>query len=63
MDPTTLIALSLALLQQVLSSAKVAGAAPEIIASLEASIASLVSVHGSDVTFSQLEGLRTKPLW
>lgn len=63
MDPSTLVALALSLLQHVLSDAKVNGAAQTVIESLEASIANLIAVHGSDVTFGQLEGLRTKPLW
>jgi hypothetical protein len=63
MDSGTLIALALSLAGQALSDAKVNGAAAEIIAELESAVASLVKVHGSDVTFAQLEGLRTKPLW
>jgi hypothetical protein len=58
-----LLVIALALLNQELQNAKVSGAAQEIIDSIAEAIASLVKVHGSDVTFDQLEQLRTKCLW
>ena len=57
------VALALMLLQQELEAAKVGGAAPAIVAGLANAIAELQKVHGSDVTFAQLESLRTKPTW
>lgn len=63
MGAATLISLVLALLQSVLSSAKVGGIAPEVIANLEAAIGSLVKVSGSPVTYEQLESLRVKTEW
>lgn len=57
------IELVLALLANVLAAAKVGGAAPEVIAAIQAAIDSLAKVHGTDVTFQQLEELRVKPQW
>lgn len=63
MDTGTLIALALSLASQALNDAKVNGAPAEIVDYLEGAVSNLVKVHGSEVTFGQLEGLRTKPLW
>lgn len=64
MNASVLIALSLAFLQAVLESAKVNGAAVEVIENLEAAIAKLLTVQGTDVTFEQLEGLKfPTPKW
>jgi len=57
------IELALSLLQGILSSAKVQGLAPEIIADIEAAVSKLIAVHGSPVTYQQLESLRVKPQW
>ena len=57
------IELALTLAQQVLAAAKINGLAVDIIADLEAAVASLEKVQGTDVTFDQLEGLRVKAQW
>lgn len=57
------ITLVLGLLGNVLAAAKVGGAAPEVVAAIQAAIDALSKVHGSDVTFQQLEGLRVKATW
>lgn len=56
-----IIGLVLTLLQSLLASAKVGGVAPEIVADIEAAVASLLKVQGTPVTFGQLEGLRIDP--
>lgn len=58
-----IIELVLALLNQELAAARIDGAPVEIITELEAAIASLIKVHGTDVTFAQIEAGRTKKLW
>lgn len=63
MGAATLISLVLTLLQSVLASAKVGGVAPDVIANIEASIASLLKVKGTPVTFGQLEDLRVTTKW
>jgi hypothetical protein len=63
MGALSLIGLSLTLLQSVLSSAKVGGVPADVVASIEAAIASLLKVTGTDVTYSQLESLRVKTEW
>jgi hypothetical protein len=63
MGAATLISLVLTLLQSILASAKVGGLAPNIIANIEAAIASLLVVQGTPVTFAQLEGLRVTTKW
>jgi len=63
MGATALISLVLALLQSVLSAAKVGGIAPDIIANLEAAVASLLQVQNTDVTYAQLESLRVTTKW
>jgi len=57
------IELALTLAQQVLAAAKINGLTADIIADLEAAVASLEKVQGTDVTFDQLEGLRVKAQW
>ncbi len=57
------VALALSLLHLALDNAKANNAGSEVIADLEAAIAKLIGVIGTDVTFGQLEGLRTKPKW
>lgn len=59
----SIIALVLNLLYATLESAKVGGAAPEVVAGLQAAIDALEKVRGTDVTFQQLEGLRVEPKW
>jgi hypothetical protein len=54
------VALALALLQSVLTSAKVGNAEVAVIANIEAAIAKLLETEGSAVTYAQLESLRTK---
>lgn len=63
MGAATLISLVLTLLQSILSSAKAGGIAPEVLGYIEAAVANLLKVQGSDVTYSQLEGLRVKTQW
>jgi hypothetical protein len=63
MAATTLISLVLTLLQSILESAKVGGLAPEVVANIEAAVTSLLSVQGTPVTFTQLEGLRVTTKW
>jgi len=63
MGAATLISLVLTLLQSILASAKVSGLAPDIIANIEAAVASLLAVQGTPVTYAQLEGLRVTTKW
>jgi hypothetical protein len=63
MGAATLISLSLTLLQSILASAQVGGVAPEVIANIEAAVANLLAVQGTQVTFAQLEGLRVTTKW
>ena len=63
MGATTLISLVVTLLQSVLAAAKIGGVAPEVIADIEAAVASLLAVQGTPVTYSQLEGLRVTTKW
>lgn len=57
------IALALSLLQTVLASAQVGKAEQAVIDNLQAAMKKLLEVEGSDVTFEQLEGLRTSAKW
>lgn len=52
------VALALSLLQTVLASAHAGQATQDAITALEAAVAKLLSVQGSDVTYAQLESLR-----
>ncbi|MFY9676021.1 MAG: hypothetical protein WAK13_16290 [Terriglobales bacterium] len=63
MGAATLISLVLSLLQSILASAKVGGAAADVIANLEGAVTSLLAVQGTPVTFAQLEGLRVTTKW
>lgn len=63
MGATVLISLILTLLQSVLTSAKVGGVPAEVVALIEAAVANLMKVQGTDVTYSQLESLRVKTEW
>lgn len=63
MGATLLISLVLTILQSVLTAAKVGGVPADVIALIEAAIANLMKVQGTDVTYSQLEGLRVKTEW
>lgn len=63
MGAATLISLVLTLLESVLAAARVGGAAPEVIANIEAAVGSLLAVQGTPVTFAQLEGLRVTTKW
>jgi hypothetical protein len=57
------IDLVLSLLKVVLDSANTNNLAAEIVAGIEAAIAELQKVRGTDVTFAQLESLRVQPKW
>ena len=63
MGAATLISLVVTLLESVLSSARIGGMAPEVIANIEAAVANLLAVQGTPVTFAQLEGLRVTTKW
>lgn len=63
MGATALIALVIALLQSILAAAKVGGVPAEVVALIESAIENLLKVQGTDVTYSQLEGLRVKTEW
>lgn len=63
MGATTLIALVVSLLQSVLSAAKVSGVPTEVVALIEGAVQNLLQVQGTDVTYTQLEGLRVKTEW
>ncbi|MGB9235771.1 MAG: hypothetical protein WCC04_15275 [Terriglobales bacterium] len=63
MGATSLISLVLTLLQSILASAKIGGVAPDVIANIEAAVASLLAVQGTPVTFAQLEELRVTTKW
>jgi hypothetical protein len=51
------------LLQSVLAAAGVNPKYSKLIAGVQAAIAELEKVKGTDVTFNQLEGLRVTPTW
>jgi hypothetical protein len=59
----SIIELVLGLLGTILTNAKTAGLATEIITGIENAIAELQTVQGTPVTYAQLEGLRVKPKW
>lgn len=61
MNAATLIQLALALVQSVLSQLKGTNAEAAIVADIQAAVDALLKVQGTDVTYSQLEGLRVKP--
>ena len=63
LNGASLVTSSLALLQILLANAVQSGLAQEIIADIEAAIAALLKVQGSDVTYGQLEQLRIQPKW
>jgi hypothetical protein len=63
MGASALIALALSLLQSVLSAAKIGGVPADVIALLEAAVANILKVQGTDVTYSQLESLRVTTTW
>ena len=63
MGAATLIGMIVTLLQSILAAAKVGGVAPQMIANIEAAVASLLAVQGTPVTFAQLEGLRVTTKW
>ena len=66
MNAATLIQLSLLLAQTVLSeikSGKATTIAQQAITDLESAVEALQRVQGTDVTFQQLESLRTTPKW
>lgn len=58
-----IIDLVLVLLGNQLAAAKANGLAQEIVADIEAAIASLTKVQGTPVTYAQLESLRVAPKW
>jgi hypothetical protein len=59
----TLLQIIISLVLTELDAAKVGGAAPEVIANLEAAVASLMAAHGKEVTYENLESYRVKPTW
>jgi hypothetical protein len=59
----SIISLVLSLLQTALDAATSNKVADEVIAGIQAAIAALQKVQGSDVTYQQLEDLRIKPTW
>jgi hypothetical protein len=61
MNAAALIELSLTLVQSVLSQLKNTGAEAAIVADVQAAVDALLKVHGTDVTYQQLESLRVKP--
>ncbi len=61
MNAATLISLALTLVQSVLSQLKSTGAEAAIVADVQAAVDALFKVHGTDVTYQQLESLRVKP--
>ena len=63
MGATVLISLAITLLQSVLEAAKVTGVPADVVAMLEAAVANLLKVQGTDVTYSQLESLRVQTKW
>ena len=63
MNASTLIQLALFLAQTVLDELKVKGAPVEVVNDVEEAVAALLKVQGTDVTFQQLESLRTTPKW
>lgn len=63
MNTLNLIQLIIVLLQGVLSATTKAQLPQEIIASIQAAIVSLQQVVDTEVTFKQLEGIRTEPQW
>lgn len=63
MGATMLISLVLTILQSVLGSAKVGGVPAEVVGLIEAAVANLLKVQGTDVTYSQMESLRVTTQW
>lgn len=62
----TYVSLALALLQTVLASTgtgAVGSVAFEVAAEIQGAVTHLLAVHGSDVSYQQLEGLRVKLPW
>ena len=59
----SVIELVLSLLQQLLPSMTKNQVPAEVVAGVQAAIAALEKVQGTDVTYSQLESLRVKPTW
>jgi hypothetical protein len=57
------VALAISLLQTVLASANANGEAQSVVATIQAAIAKLLETEGSDVSYQQLEGLRSKTTW
>jgi DNA-binding Xre family transcriptional regulator len=57
------IALALSLLQTALASAQAGKAEQEVIAVLQSAMQKLLQTEGSNVTFQQLESLRSKTTW
>ena len=59
----SIIDLVLSLLAGIIPQLIKNGAAPAVIADVQAAIDALAKVQGTPVTYSQLEGLRVKPTW
>jgi hypothetical protein len=57
------IELGLTVLQAILADLKVSSAAQAAVAAIELAIEELEKVQGTEVTFEQLESLRTKIVW
>lgn len=63
MSALAVIQVVLALLSGVLAAATRSNAPQQIIQGVQAAIAALQQVHGSEVTKQQLESLRVTPQW
>lgn len=61
MNYVQIIETIISLTETVLADLKVKGAAPGVIADIQAALDAYLKVKGSDVTYAQLETLRTKP--
>jgi hypothetical protein len=61
MNYTQIIELIISLGETVVADLKLKGAPPVVIQEVQAALDGWLKVKGSDVTFSQLESLRTKP--
>lgn len=57
------LALAIQLLESVLASAKVGNAEQQVLEGLQAAIDKMAATQGTDVTYAQLESLRTKTTW
>jgi hypothetical protein len=63
MTAATIIQLALWLTQTVLTQVKGTDVEQQVLADVQAAVDALAKVHGTDVTYEQLESLRVKPTW